>query len=271
MKAYSKYIGLIVGIALSMCMSDLAFAQGSPGQNFSRSSGSGSGSRSSSSRSSGSSGANSSASARSLGSAGGSGSTSRSVSFVKDGKRVAIKENSRGITVSVDGKSVRAKNMADLKKRYPDAYKFYEGNLNNPKSMTSAGGGGSSRGGGSAGGSGNGRGGPGQFSEDSTQSRNVSLTENGKKISITQNKAGITVSVNGKRVRAKNATELKKKSPEAFKMYEKHLGASNGRSHTNPPDAQTLMQEQLRKMLEQNADNPQVRKLIERMMENSAQ
>ena len=44
----------------------------------------------------------------------------------------------------------------------------------------------------------------------------------------------ITVSVNGKRVKGKNVAELKKKSPEAFRLFEKHMGVRSGRLGHRP-------------------------------------
>lgn len=55
----------------------------------------------------------------------GSSSTSSSISFKRDGKVVSIEENGSGITVIVDGKSVRARNLDELKQQHPDAYRLY--------------------------------------------------------------------------------------------------------------------------------------------------
>ena len=52
-------------------------------------------------------------------------------------------------------------------------------------------------------------------------------------------------------------------------MGESFMGGVNG--GTGQPDANTLMQQQLRKMLDDNADNPQIRDMIERMMQNAPQ
>ena len=120
-----------------------------------------------------------------------------------------------------------------------------------------------------AGGSGSSQAGfPGQFNADSSQNRSVSVVENGKKISIIENKNGIIVSVNGKRVRAKNAAELKRKFPDAFRLYEKHLEEANG--FNAQPDATALLRKELRRFRDENANNPQLRNLIERMMQNVA-
>ncbi len=66
--------------------------------------------------------------------------------------------------------------------------------------------------------------------------RHFELNENGRKIVIDEGNDGLTMSVtdmvNGKEVtkeyKAKNADELKKNDPEAFKLYEKHAGNLNG-------------------------------------------
>lgn len=62
--------------------------------------------------------------------------------------------------------------------------------------------------------------------------KSIDVTENGKKIKITENKGGITVTVTDppqgdkkpkpKQYKAANADELRKKHPEAHKLYEKY-------------------------------------------------
>ncbi|MFM8783853.1 MAG: M56 family metallopeptidase, partial [Phycisphaerales bacterium] len=79
----------------------------------------------------------------------GSSSTSSSISFKKDGKVVSIEENGSGITVTVDGKSVRARNLDELKQQHPDAYRLY---VEKP-GYTTGSAGGSANASGSAGGS----------------------------------------------------------------------------------------------------------------------
>ena len=191
-------------------------------------------------------------------------SASRSVSFTKNGRRVSISENASGITVNVNGKRFRAKNPVELKRRYPDAYRLYDEHIGAAQSR------GTARGfaKGSAGSAGSVAGLPMQPNASSTENRSVSVIDNGKKISITQNKTGITVSVNGKRVRAKNVAELKKKFPDAFKVYEKHLGGTDGGALQS--DATSLLQEELGRLRDENADNPQLRNLIDGMIRNVA-
>ena len=87
--------------------------------------------------------------------------------------------------------------------------------------------------------------------------------QDGKKVSITENKRGIIVSVGGKRVRAKNPAELKKKYPDAYRLYNQHLGNDSVRAGS---DSATLLKEQLRRMRD-NADNPQMRNVIEQMLQ----
>ena len=192
-------------------------------------------------------------------------SGSRSVSFTKDGKRGSIKENGSGISVSINGESVQAKDVAELKEKYPDAYRLYDEHFDPAKFRSSA----RASANGSTGSGGGGTGSPEQISKSSSKTRSVSAMDNGKKVSITENKKGITVSMNGNRVRAKNVAELKEKSPAAFRMYEKHLGARKG--HPKQTDATALLQEELSKFRDENADNPRVRDLIEKMIENVPQ
>lgn len=247
-------------------------------------------------------------------------SVSRSISFKKDGRRISITENADGITVSIDGESVQARNADELKKKSPEAYRLYKeriGAASASASMSASGGasssatgqsnsqgssnasgisGGGAFGGGGASGSGNGQSGSqGQFKpgnelkpgngpageasnskssqsgsqkqsgSSSSKNRSITVLEDGRKISITENDSGITVSINGRTVRAKNAARLKKKSPYAYKMYEKHLGDhANG----NESESTKLLRDNLNKLRDENADNPQLKSLIEMMLQN---
>ena len=96
------------------------------------------------------------------------------------------------------------------------------------------------------------------------RARSISVIENGNNVSITEDKNGIIVSVNGKRVRAKDVAELKNKFPDTFKLYEKHTRAATG--HNGKSDATTLLREELGKLRDANADNPQLKDLIEEML-----
>lgn len=213
-------------------------------------------------------------------------SGSRSVSFTKNGMRVTIRESASGITVTVNGQQFQAKNAAELKRKFPDAYRLYDQHIGAAQFRGSARAFGN--GAGAAGDSSNGARGmglPGQSESSSGQNRSISVMENGEKISITENKSGILVSGHGKRVKAKDAAELKKKSPEAYRIYEKHLGepaaagggavaGGGGRAEAgfngNPgsPEATRLLRKELEKLREENAGNPQMRDLIERMMQS---
>ena len=99
--------------------------------------------------------------------------------------------------------------------------------------------------------------------------------ENGRRISIIEDENGITISSGGRVIRAANAAELKKKNIKAFELYEKHLGAAAmegaggiaaGGDAAGGNAAVELMREQLQKQILENADNPQIRMLLERML-----
>ena len=206
----------------------------------------------------------------------GSSSASSSISFKKDGKLVSIKENGSEITVTVDGKSVRARNVDELKHAHPDAYQLY---VEKPGfAIASAGG--------SASGSGSGSSSttkgshPGSLETKSSESRDrsVTVTDNGEKVTIAENASGITVTVGKKSIRARNATELKKKSAKAFKLYEKHLNNSDTRragtdaenllrgNFEGRPNASNLLAEKLKEMQNENSDDPRVQELIQKML-----
>ena len=232
MKLYSSGMTLIVAITCSICLSDSTYGQGV---------------------------------VRSSGSTNVKTSGSRSVSFSKDGKKVSITENSDGIRVSIDGKTVQAKDAAELKDKHPDAYRLYDEHIGAASYSAS----GRAEGKGSAGGGGSQNGLPIQSETKSSEERRIEVNENGKKVSITENKKGITVSVNGKRVRAKNVAELKKKSPDAYRLYEKHVQAAKGaKAPQGAPDAQELLRADLIKLRDENADNPQIKNLVEKMLQD---
>lgn len=106
-------------------------------------------------------------------------------------------------------------------------------------------------------------------------SRSISLNENGRHISITEDSSGITVTTNetadGRQkkaeVKAANARELKQKNPEAYRLYESHLGQAQGRAGARGnTDARELLRNQLRKEIKDNAENPQMKALLEKML-----
>ena len=206
----------------------------------------------------------------------GSSSTSSSISFKKDGKLVSIKENGSEITVTVDGKSVRARNVDELKHQHPDAYQLY---VEKPGfAIGSAGG--SARGSGSGSSSTTKGSHPGSLETKSSESkdRSVTVTDNGQTVTIAENASGITVTVGTKSIRARNATELKKKSAKAFKLYEKHLNQSDTRREETDaenllrgnfegrPNASNLLRDKLKEMQNEKSDDPRVQELIQRMM-----
>ena len=189
-----------------------------------------------------------------------SSSGNRSISIVEKGKKVSIEESADGITVSVNGRRVRGMDVAGLKKRFPDAFRVFEERLGNADVATRAIAGGAALAGGT--------GFPGQFNSRSSRNRSISVTDNGREVSITENNNGLTVEVNGKRARAKNAAELKEKFPNAFKVYEKHLREEM--SNDVELDAVRRMQDELGRLRDDNANNLQLNNLIETMMRNIA-
>jgi hypothetical protein len=110
--------------------------------------------------------------------------------------------------------------------------------------------------------------------------RHVSVRENGKTISISQDHSGITVATvemdGGKEektvVKAANAQELERKNPEAYRLYKQHLdgaadAAGPGQSSLPwPSDARGMLREQLRQQLRDSGDNPQMQGLLEKML-----
>ncbi len=207
----------------------------------------------------------------------GSSSTSSSISFKKDGKMVSIKENGSGITVTVDGKSVRARNVADLKRQHPDAYQLY---VEKP-GVAIASAGGSAAASGSASSSSTKGSHPGSLETKTSKSkdRSVTVTDNGETVTIAENASGITVTVGKKSIRARNANELKRRSAEAFKLYEKHLNKPDTpRKGTDAEnllrgnfeegtDASDLLREKLKEMQNAQPANPRIQGLIQRMLQ----
>ncbi len=229
---------------------------------------------------------------RSSSSTRGSSSTSSSISFKKDGKLVSIEENGSGITVTVDGKSVQARNIDDLKQQHPDAYQLYvekpgfavgsaggsaSGSGSQSSSSTKGSRLGSSEGGSSASDllreklkelqrerpddprlqgliqrmleeaaaaapgaapdaapapstaeSKSGRGAKSSTRGSSSTSSSISFKKDGKSISIQESRSGITVTVDGKSVRARNIDELKQEHPDAYKLYVEKPGFAVG-------------------------------------------
>ncbi len=251
MKVYLYSVVMTVVLAFTHCFADSASAQGLPR-------------------------AQNKAGSESNSLSGGSGSSSSSMSFKKDGMRVSIKENRSGITVTVDGESVRARNVDELKQQHPEAYQLY---VEKP-GFAIASGGGSASGSGSGSSSSTNGSFPGSLKTTSSKSRNrsVSVIDNGKKINIAENASGIIVEVGEKSIQARNANELKKKSANAFKLYEKHLKKPDAqRQGADPkallrgnfearPNASDLLREKLKEMQNEKQVNPRIQDLIQRML-----
>ena len=130
MKRYSSSVGLIVVVVCSICLSDSAFGQvfsngfrRSTGAASARASGMGI-LRSNNGQNDDSYGNAPQNGTELLQRFSTSASGSRSVSFTKNGRQISIAENGAGITVSVDGNTVRAKDVAELKKTVPGCIPF---------------------------------------------------------------------------------------------------------------------------------------------------
>lgn len=206
----------------------------------------------------------------------GSSSTSWTISFKKNGKSVRIEENGSGITVTVDGETVRARNVDDLKKQHPEAYQLY---VEKPGfAIGSAGGSASASGGQSSSSTKGSQPGSAESTSRKSRDRSVTVTDNGKTVTIVENASGITVTVGEKIVRARNASELKKESAEAFQLYEKHLNKPGARREGSDaedllggnleagPDASELLREKLKEMRNEKPDDPRFQELIDRML-----
>lgn len=189
-------------------------------------------------------------------------SVNRSVSSINNGKKIRVKEDDSGVTVSVDGRVAKAASVAELKKVNPEAYRIYEEYLggSNAKARGSA----SARG--LTSGSTRSRQGSNNRSTSSA-SRSVSVSENGKNISVAEDKNGIRVAMDGRVVRATDADKLKQADPEAYRLYDKYLGSPNASSNSGQ-SASDLLRSELQKMRDANAGNPQLQKLIEQALQD---
>ena len=124
---------------------------------------------------------------------------------------------------------------------------------------------------------------PGRVKTSRSGNRRISVTEDGKEIYIAENAAGITVSVDGKRVRGKDVNDLRKRSPDAYRLYhdylgngmnDNHLEAANGLAKADgnvPSEPAALLREELNKMRDEHADQPQLKSLIDTMLRNVPQ
>jgi hypothetical protein len=238
-------------------------------------------------------GSSGSSSSGSSGFAGGGSGGSRSTSFNEDGKKISITENNSGITITtietVDGKEkkteVRAANAKELEAKHPEAYRFYARRLGGTGGASASGGAFASGGGSShasgrssshaSGGSG------GRSSSSGGKSRSVSFNENGKAVTITEgNDSGITVTISEKIagkdkktvVKAANPQQLQKKNAEAYRLYQSHIDGAQGAAGAGQGgaagsgDAKAMLREQLREQVKQNAGNPQMKEMLEKML-----
>lgn len=126
--------------------------------------------------------------------------------------------------------------------------------------------------------------------ENNSVTKTVTINENGKKVTVSETDKGITVSttemVNGKEkkvdVKAASASELKRKNPTAFRQYEKAMNGNSAIANANGGnlngkdfnfalngngDAKAMMKEQIQKMIQENAGNPQLKSLLEEMLQ----
>lgn len=280
--------GVTLAIAVAVTASVAAADSASSTRRSSNSLVGGSSGGSSSGSSSGSSGGSSGGFA----SGGSSGSTNRSVSFNENGKKISITENNSGITITttemVDGKekktAVKAGNAEELEKNHPEAYRLYVQRLGGTLAMASgvaaASGGRSSHASGRQSGRASGRSG-GRSGSSGGTNRSVSFSENGKSVTITESSdSGITVTttemIAGKEkktvVKAANPEQLQKRNPEAYRLYKSHMDNAQGAAgvdqggEAGPGDARGMLREQLREQVKQNAGNPQMKAMLEKML-----
>ena len=95
--------------------------------------------------------------------------------------------------------------------------------------------------------------------------RFVEFSEGGKRVSITQNKDGITISLDGRVIEAADPDALKEKDPTAYKLYQRVVGSPNMR---NMPSASAIgrQREHWESLLKKYSNNPQMKSVIERML-----
>ena len=98
-----------------------------------------------------------------------------------------------------------------------------------------------------------------------TANRRVEFNDNGRKISISENSGGITMSVDGRVIEAASPEELSKRDAEAYQLYQKMFDALPEASPLSPLD---LQREQLNRLRKQHSGNRQMQLLIEKMLRN---
>lgn len=102
----------------------------------------------------------------------------------------------------------------------------------------------------------------------SAANRQIEFFDHGRRVSISENDKGIIVSVDGKLVEAATPAELKKKSAQAFQLYEKMLGLK-GATRMPVNSAIELQRMQLEGLRENHSGNPQMKLLLERMLQDT--
>lgn len=116
--------------------------------------------------------------------------------------------------------------------------------------------------------------------DDSPRSggRTTTVTVNDRTITISEDDSGITVTtitrIAGREersvVHAADAGELRMKDPAAYRLYVEYLGEGRPSDGGRPKprrNADEMLREQLRRQLDANAGNPQMRALLERMLQ----
>ncbi|MEZ6118925.1 MAG: hypothetical protein R3C28_20475 [Pirellulaceae bacterium] len=187
--------------------------------------------------------------------------TSRSVSVTQNGKQVSISESSdAGISVTIKPLTpaggaalvVKAANPQALGEKSKEAFDLYQKYLGKPGDAMAIG-----------------RGAPRanvqNHASNSTSGKSVSITEN--------NDSGITVTisetVNGdertRTVQAADAAELKRKDPEAFRLYQAR-GAHDPNELAR--ESRDMLKDEIRKLRDQNADRPELGNLIDRLLQD---
>ena len=108
--------------------------------------------------------------------------------------------------------------------------------------------------------------------------RTATFTEDGKTVTIAESPSGISVSVTEMvdgvekktLVKAANAEELARMNPELHRLYREQFGAGRGNAApfggVGGPNAKQLLHDQLRKQIEDNAGNPQMKMMLEKLL-----
>lgn len=92
--------------------------------------------------------------------------------------------------------------------------------------------------------------------------RRIEFNDRGKSVLITEDGSGITVSVDGRVVKAANAAELSKKDARAFELYDKAFGVKDAESPA-ANSAWELQRMQWERLREMHSPNPQLKSLLD--------